>query len=229
MPTDRKQLEPPCFIEIHPFKDFVRLVCSLEKVPLPVFRFRMKEESILAVNLDLFRNTPVLYYVKNKDEGNFIRYIQKNGNETAELSNSTKDRMGIYTPIIGLEKVPEIFKEGYFSKDIKRQKYLLMMVEDLASLCKVALYKILYDDAPLPLFTFSNNGTSVLGAFTRMDDAEDISIFFYTNLKKKPEHSFVKYSSSSPEQTDFTDNTEDHGYLYCKIIRLVEKHPLVGI
>mgnify|MGYP001208794146 CR=1 FL=1 len=229
MSADQKQPNPPCFIEIFSFKDFVRLVCALERVPLPVFRFKMKGESILAAQLDLFQNTPVLYYVKIKEEGNFLRYIQKRGNEIAELRYSTKDRMGIYAPIISLKKVPEIFDEGYSSKDIKRQKYLLMMVEDLASLCKVALYKILYDETPLPLFVFSDNGTSVLGAFTRMDDTEDISIFFYTNLKKKPEHSFVKYSSSSPEQTDFTDNTEDHGYLYGKIIRLNEKHPLVDI
>lgn len=229
MPTDQKQLQPPCFIEILSFQDFTRLVCALERVPLPVFRFRMKGESILALQFDIFQNTPVLYYVKNKDEGNFLRYIQKSGNETAELSNSTKDRMGIYAPIISLEKVPEIFEEGYSSKGIIRQKYLLMKVEDLTSLCKVALYKILFDETPLPLFAFSDNGVSMLGAFTRMDDTDDVSIFFYTDLKKKLEHSFVKYSSSSPERTDFTDNTEDHGYLYGKIIRLVEKHPLVDI
>jgi hypothetical protein len=229
MSTDQKQVEPPCFIEIHSFKDFARLVCALERVPLPVFRFRMKEESILATQFDIVRNMPMLYYVKNKDEGNFLRYIQKSGNETVELSNSTKDRLGIYAPIIALEKIPKIFEEGYSSNDIKQHKYLLMMVENLESLCKVALYKILYDETPLPLFAFSDNDTSVLGAFTRMDDTDDASIFFYTNLKKKIEHSFVKYSSSNPEQTDFTHNTEDHRYLYGKIIKLVKKHPLVDI
>ena len=184
---------------------------------------------LLLLQLDLFQNTPVLYYVKIKEEDNFILYNQKNGIETVELNNSTKDRTGIYAPIISLNKVPELFEDGYKSKNIKQQKYLLMMTKDLANLCKVALYKILYDESPLPLFALSDNGSPVLGAFTRMDDSEDVSIFFYTNLKKIPEQGFVKYSSSSPDKTDFTDNTEDHGYLYGKIIRLSQKHPLVEI
>jgi|TARA_B100001971_G_scaffold63216_1_gene58203 hypothetical protein len=229
MSTDQKDLNIPCFIEIFSINDFARLVCALERIPLPVLKFKVNGEFILATQIDLFHNTPILYFVKIKEEGNFIMYKQKNGKETVEMSNSTKDRMGIYTPIISLKKIPEIFEDGYKSENIKRQKYLLMMAEDLSNLCKLALYKVLHGEEPLPLFSFTNNDVPLVGTFTRMDDADDIPIFFYTNLKKKPEHGFVKYSSSIPEKTGFTDNTEDHGYLYGKIIRLCEKHPLVEI
>ncbi len=67
MSKDQKQLNPPCFIEITSFKDFARLVCALERVPLPVLKFKVNGESVLATQLDLFQNTPVLYYVKIKD------------------------------------------------------------------------------------------------------------------------------------------------------------------
>ena len=229
MSTDQKDLNIPCFIEIFSINDFARFVCALERIPLPVLKFKVNGEFILATQTDSFQNTPILYFVKTKEEGNFIMYKQKNGKETVEMSNSTKDRMGIYAPIISLKKIPRIFEDGYKSKDIKLPKYLLMMTEDLSNLCKLALYKVLYDETPLPLFFLTNNGVPLLGTFTRMDDADDTSIFFYTNLKKKPEHCFIKYSSSNPEKTDFTDNTEGHGYLYSKIIRLGEKHTLVEI
>lgn len=229
MPESEKTLKPPCFIEVESFKDFARLVCSFEKIALPVFRFKMKEENILSVQFDVFRNTPIFYYIKIKDKGNFIEYNYKNGVEVAKLNIVTDNTARIYAPIIAIDKSPEIFCEGFISEDINEQKCMVMKVEDFASICKVALYKISYDETPLPLFMFPNNNKWILGAFTRMDEIDDTSIFFYIELDNKPEFNFVKYSSSNFEKTGITNDLGEHGYLYGKIIKLSEKHPLVDI
>lgn len=229
MPESDKILMPPCFIEVESIKDFTRLACAFERVALPAFRFKMNDEDILAIQFDIFRNMPILYYIKIKDKGNFIGYNYNEGKEIIELSISTDNKTGIYAPIIVVNNAPEIFNQGFFSNEIKQKKYLVMKVEDIASLCKVALYKILYEETPLPIFMFPNNDKWILGSFTRMDEIDDAAIFFYVELDNKPEHNFVKYSSLSPEKTGITNDIGDHGYLYGKIIKLSEKHPLVDV
>lgn len=229
MPESDKILKPPCFIEVESFQDFARLVCSFEKIALPILRFKMKGEDILAIQFDVFRNMPIFYYIKIKDKGNFIEYDYKNGVEMTKLSIVTDNTARIYAPIIAIDKSPEIFEEGFISEDINEQKYMVMKVEDFASICRVALYKISYDETPLPLFLFPNHNKWILGAFTRMDDIDDAAIFFYMELQNKPEYNFVKYSSSSLEKTGITNDIGEHGYLYGKIIKLSEKHPLVDV
>ncbi len=229
MLESEKILKPPCFIEVESIKDFTRLVCAFEKVALPVFRFKMKDEIILAVQLDIFRNTPIIYYIKNNDKGNFIGYNYNNGNEIIELCISTDNTSRMYAPIIAINESPEIFSSGFFSKYNEQQKYMLMKVEDFDSLCKLAFYKIMYDEAPLPIFMFPNNDKWILGSFTKMDEIDEAAIFFYIELKNKPKDNFVRYSSINPEKTSITDNIGEHGYLYGKIIKLNKKHPLVDI
>ncbi|MFQ6135550.1 MAG: hypothetical protein ACE5KU_07055, partial [Nitrososphaerales archaeon] len=178
MSTGDKKLKPPCFVEVAGLNDLARLTCALERVALPIFRFRVKGEDILAAQLDLFRGRPVLYYMKSKDTSSFIGYRSAGGKEAVELSGSTRDAANTYAPIISVEKIPKIFEKGFFEKGAKKDKYLAMQVEDLASLCKVALYKIIFEEPPLPLFTFSEGGRWVLGAFARLDDVDEVAVFF---------------------------------------------------
>jgi hypothetical protein len=38
---------------------------------------------------------------------------------------------------------------------------------------------------------------------------------------------FLRYASQKPEQPAFTSSLDEHGYIYMKVIRLAEGHPLV--
>ncbi len=88
---------------------------------------------------------------------------------------------------------------------------------------------MMFDEPPLPLFSFPNNEKWVIGAFTRLDEMGDLAIFFYTYMKKIPSSGFIKYSNNNIEKTEITNRINEHGYLYGKIIRLTSKHPLVDI
>lgn len=224
-----RKVKAPCFVEVESLVDFARLVCALERVTLPMFGFEASGESVLAVQLDLFRGTPVLYYARCKGPGDFLGYRNTGGREFAELSFSTRDASNVYAPILGLEKIPEMFEKGFFGKGLKREKYISMQVKDIANLCKISLYKIMLDDVPLPLFAFPADGGWIIGTFSRLDDVDEVAVFFYATLSSRPAYSFVKYSSMNPEKTGLTDRVDEHGYVYGKVIRLVEKHPMVEI
>jgi len=100
-------------------------------------------------------------------------------------------------------------------------------VENLISLLKVGTYKMLFEEPPLPLFAFRNGNDWILGAFTRIDEYEEASMFFYTKMKEEPPAGFVRYSPSSIQSTGFSRRTDEHGFVYVKVIKLSEKHPLV--
>ena len=86
---------------------------------------------------------------------------------------------------------------------------------------------MLYEEPPLPLYTFKNNGKWIIGSFARLDDYEEASLFFYTSVDVEPEHGFVRYSPSRVGDTAFSRRTDEHGFIYVKVIKLAEKHPLV--
>ncbi len=229
MSANDKKPKLPCFIEVASLNDFARLTCALERVALPIFRFRVKGEDILAAQLDLFKGTPILYYVKSRDTGSFIGYGSAAGKEVVELSTATREAKNAYAPIISVEKIPKMFAKGFGEKEKKIDKYIGMQVEDLTDICKVAFYKIAFEEPPLPFFTFPVDNEWVLGVFARLDEADEVAVFFHINLKNRPEHGFTKYSSVNPEKTELTDLIDGHGYVYGKIIRLTEAHPMVDI
>lgn len=232
-----KKLNPPSFVEVASLKDLARLACALERVALPIFSFKMDEEVLLAIQLDLFMGTPVLYFARSESAGGFLGYRNLGGKEIAEISVSTRDPANVYAPIISIEKIPEIFAQGFEAVAKKKKEgedlcehYLSMQVGDLDSLCKVALYKIVFEESPLPLFTFKGKGEQwVLGSFARLDDSDETAVFFYTELTDRPSHRFVRYSSVNPERTGLTDRIDEHGYVYGKICELKETHPMVDL
>ncbi len=231
---DTRKLNPPSFVEVVDLKDLARLACALERVALPIFGFKMDDEVLLAIQLDLFMGTPVLYFARSGSAGSFLGYRNVGGREVAELSSSTRDPTNVYAPIISIERVPEIFAEGFKAgpnrKKDSQEHYLSMQVAGLDSLCKVALYKIVFEESPLPLFTFKGKGERwILGSFARLDDSDETAVFFYIELTSRPNHRFVRYSSASPEKTSLTDRIDEHGYVYGKICELKETHPMVDV
>jgi hypothetical protein len=231
-----KNLNPPSFVEVAGLKDLARLTCALERVALPIFSFKMNDKVVLAVHLDLFLGTPVLYFTRSESVGRFLGYRNLGGREVTEISGSTRDPTSVYAPIISIEKTPEIFIKGIEAGLKKRKKdsrrhYLSMQVSDLESLCKVALYKIVFEESPLPLFTFKEREGErwILGTFARLDDSDETAVFFYVELSAQPSQRFVRYSSVSPEKTGLTDRIDEHGYVYGKICELKETHPLVDL
>lgn len=208
-------------------KDFGRLVCALERTPLPAFSLQLNKKDVLAAQTDIINGRPVIYYSNGDSKGGqYLAYRISNGVEEVLLAGSVDNPTYVYSPILNVEKFPRTLARS--AKVDKRSGYTVIKLKDLASLAKVAAYKTIYDEPPLPLFLFKERGGKViLGATMSASDNESISYFYYVTLDEEPGEPFLRYTSQRAERPAFSARLEEHGYVYLKVIRLAADHPLV--
>ena len=205
-------------------KDLARLVCALERVPLPVFSLRLHGDDVLAVQIDFLMSRPVIYYAKFDRSGEFLAYRNVGGVEDITVVDAITNPTFSYAPIIQVDKLPNNMMKNV--KVDKSSGCVSIKLKDVASLAKVSSYKMLYDEAPLPLFLFKD-GKPILGTFMNMNDNDSGSYFYYVELDSAPSEMFMKYSSQRVEKPAFTNKIYEHAYVYMKVIRLRKDHPLV--
>ncbi len=221
-------LKAPCYIPLGGLKDFGRLVCALERTPLPAFSLVFNNEDVLAVQTDIINGRPVIYYAKTEaKDAQYLAYRVSNGIEEVLLADSVSNPTFIYSPILKVEKFPQALARS--AKVDKKSGYTVIKLKDLPSLAKVAAYKTMFDEPPLPLFIFrqQNREEVVLGTPMSANDNDTVSYFYYVSLKEYPQEPFLRYSSLKLEQPIFSSRLDEHGYIYLKMIRLAADHPLV--
>jgi hypothetical protein len=124
------------------------------------------------------------------------------------------------------------------SRVSKKSGYAAIKLMDIYSLAKVAAYKTIYDEPPLPLFLFAKDKTLInnspaeiqeliLGATINLTETDSVSYFYYTIINEEPKFGYLRFSSQSLDQPSFSNRIDEHGYVYLKIIRLAQSHPLV--
>jgi len=220
---EQKQILGTCYVKLSSLADLGRLSCALERAPFPLFAFKEGDNFRIAAQADLFMGTPIFYYFDAKTNGEFLAYRSYGESEEVQLVESASNAAFIYAPVIRVKKMPKELE----SRNEFEDKFLAVEVEDLGSLVKVGAYKMLFEEPPLPLFGFKNGATWILGAFARIDDYEEASLFFYTRMSGEPPAGFVRYSPAKTAETAFSKKTDEHGFVYIKVVKLAEKHPLV--
>ncbi|MDG6906991.1 MAG: hypothetical protein JRN20_14555 [Nitrososphaerota archaeon] len=222
-----KSLKPPIFIEVENLNDLARLTCALERTPLPTFAMATDSSHIVSAQLDMFLGSPIFYFAQAQELKQYLGYRTTTNGEEASLVDIPSNPSFVYAPIIDVVKFPNIFAKGISAHEYRGPRFLSLQVRNLSSLVKVATYKIMFDEPPLPIFTFpTGNGKWRVGTFTRIEDFEEASIFFYYEQDEKPQENFVGYSTSRA-QAYFTNKTDEHGSLFVKVVRLKKPHPLV--
>jgi len=176
----------------------------------------------IAAQADLFMGTPVFYYYDNPTVDEFLAYRTNGEGEEVQLVSSASNASYLYAPVIRVQKMPEPLKE----KEEFPDKFMAVEVENIPSLVKVGAYKTLFEEPPLPLFAFKNGDGWIMGTFARIDDYEEASIFFYTHAGEEPS-GFLRYSYDKITETTYVKRTDEPGYHYIKVVKLVEPHPLV--
>jgi hypothetical protein len=225
--TPEKALKPPIFIELENLNELARLVCALERAPLPTFAMKMDSSNIVSTQLDLFLGSPVFYYASIEQTKEYIGYRTTSFGEEVTMVDTPANPSVVYAPIIDVVKYPEIFQKGLARREYSGPKFLSLEVKNLMSLIKVATYKIIFEESPLPIFAFPSKKSGWrIGTFTRIEDFEEASIFFFYEQESRPTENFVAYSTSKA-QASFTNRTDEHGSLFVKIVRLKKPHPLV--
>ncbi len=220
-------LKAPCYIALGGLKDFGRLVCALERTPMPAFSLVFNKESVLAVQTDIINGRAVIYYSKaDIGNGQYLAYRITGGVEEVLLTDSVGNPTFVYSPILNVDTFPPILARS--ARVDKKSGYTVIKLKDLASLAKVAAYKTMFDEPPLPLFMFSEQGGKViLGSPMSTNDNESVSYFYYVALDEAPKESFLRYSSMKSEKPIFSARIDEHGYVYLKVVRLQADHPLV--
>jgi len=212
-----------CFVELQSLTDLARLSCAFERAPFPIFMSKEGSKYRLAVQTDLFMGIPIFYHFEVEKGGEFLAYRSSGETEDSQLVDAALNPSFMYAPVVHVLKLPRVLEKRSGFK----QRFLAAQVADLPNLMKIASYKMLYEEPPLPLYTFKNGTSWIAGCFARLDDFEEASLFFYSRLKEEPPSGFVRYSASRLGDTDFSKRIDEHGSIYVKVIHLKEKHPLV--
>lgn len=147
--------------------------------------------------------------------------------EEVSVVDSVMNPSFIYTPIINVDKFPATLTRK--ARVNKKSGYISIRLRDLSSLAKVAAYKTIYDEPPLPLLIYKEKNNFVVGSAISLIESDTISYFYYVVLDEEPTSSFLRYSSQKVEQPSFSNRIDEHGYVYLKLIRLASGHPLVKI
>ncbi len=154
------------------------------------------------------------------------------------MVHSIKDTSALYSPIIKLSIPPQSFLKP--AKIGATTKYTGVGLRDLFSLSKLVAYHTIYEESTLPLFLFPKTGSNdsdlpdeesnmkyVLGSHLNLTDSSDTSYFYYVLLEEVIEKYFMKFSMQKSTAPSFSNHIDEHGFIYLKIIKLHDVHPLI--
>lgn len=221
------RLKAPCYIALAGLKDFARLVCALERAPIPAFSFKLGGKTVLAAQHDVIDGRPVIYYFGEVDaeRAQYLAYRISGGMEEVALADAISNPTFVYSPILRVDKFPPALSRS--AKLQKKAGYTVIRLSDLASLAKVAAYKTIYEEAPLPLFISKERNKAIIGTPMSMSENESQSYYYYVPLESAEQGPFLRYSSQRADQPVFTSSLDEHGYIYLKVVKLAAEHPLV--
>jgi hypothetical protein len=222
-----KTPKPATFIELEGLNDLARLTCALERAPLPTFASKFESCYRMSTQLDFFHGSPVFYYSLSKETKQYLGYKATSSGEEISMVDIPSNPALVYSPIIEIVKLPKLFETATERQESSDPKFQSIQVKDLMSLVKIATYKLVFEEPPLPIFAFPTHSRKwKIGTFARIEDFEEASLFFFFEQDSKPIENFVGYSTSKA-QAYLTNRIEEHGSLFVKIIRLKASHPLV--
>lgn len=236
-------LKSPIYIKLKSLDDFARLVCSLERIPIPVFEYRFKDQNIFTVTVDNINGRPIIYYINNlnSNESEYISYKINNNIEEINLADSVKDNAAIYSPIIRIVNLPSQFQKTS-SKISSNNFYIGIGLKDIFSLSKLVAYKTIFEESTTPLFLFPHQSQKksqaslqdkklhyIIGTPLSLYDLNETSYFYYVLLDHDIEKKFLKFSMQKSTTPSFSDHIDEHGFVYMKIIKLSDQHPLLRI
>ena len=210
----------PSYIQVNSPLEFTRLVCALERSPRVSFLHEHQGKKVLSVQMDMLKQSPVIYYSPIENFGHYLSYGFKSGKEESLMVDSTLDNSKLYSPIIKIKSLPASLKPDI---ETSKEKYNPIELEDLSSLAKLSFG---YEEAPFPLFAFKQKDKWFLGVFLNFNE-DGPSYFCHVSLDEEPTKPFLKYTTSKNSEPEFVTHTGDHGYSYIKIIKLKDSHPLV--
>lgn len=212
----------PHYVQVADIIEFSRLVCAFERVPRTSFSFDLEGQHVVSVQMDVFKEKPVIYYTSVTKVGHYLSYGFKAGKEDSEIVNTITNPTYLYSPIVRVKMLPPSLQPEKTTETV----YDPLELEDLTSLVKLSYG---FEEAPFPLFAFPNGTKWMMGVFMNFNESDEVSYFCHFKLDGEPTKPFLKYSSKDGMEPSFVSSINEHGYSYLKIIKLKDKHPLVKL
>lgn len=235
-------LKSPIYIKLKTLNDFARLVCSLERVPSPIYEYKYQGDDVLAVPLDSLNGRSIIYYVNNTqiNQNQYLLYKISNNIEEAYLVENVRDTSALYSPIIKVSSPPLSFIKP--SKITATSRYTGVGLRDLLSLSKLVAFRTIYEESTIPLFLFPKNlndrssidhgqhmSIQILGTPMSMLDSAETNYFYYVFINENVDKCFLKFSIQKSSHPAFSNHIDEHGFIYLKVIQLDTPHPLVKV
>ena len=214
----------PHYVEVSNRIEFSRLICALERVPRTSFSFEHEGSPVLAVQMDLIKERPVIYFTREGKSGHYVSYGFKAGKEDSDIINTITNPTYLYSPIVRVKTLPASLKPETKTEDLNY--YEPLELEDLESLVKLSYG---FEESPFPLFAFPTGDKWMVGVFMNFNESDEVSFFCHVILDKEPQNPFLKYSSQNGVEPSFAPSVNEHGYSYLKVIKLKDRHPLVKL
>ena len=187
-----KTAKQATFIELDSLNDLARLTCALERAPLPTFANGSGSQYRLSSQIDFFSGSAVFYYSDSVATGQFLAYKTTGTGEEVNLVEVPSNPSFVYSPVIEVVKFPKVFQP----KKVRQSgpRYQSVELKDITSLIKIATYKVIFEEPPLPVFAFPiGGGKWRLGTFARIEDFDEASVFFYVDREHRPVENLVGY------------------------------------
>lgn len=209
------------FIEVVSFLDFARFVCAFREYPLRVYAHKLHDKMVLSSRLVL--SNSILAFYTNYENGRYLEYDPKGGKEIARVVNSIQSPSN-YAPIVHLESLP------FSITSTKRitDKFKTSKVRDLGNLARLTYDPEWPDDPKVTLLCFPRGKKWIVGYMSIIELDETVYCFYYVELDKEPDKSFIKYSGHKGIPAQFTDIFQ-HGFPYLPIVKLKKEHPIFGL
>ena len=96
----------PTYIEVANRIEFSRLVCALERVPRTSFSLEHDGKPVIAVQMDLLKERPVIYYATAEKTGHYISYGFKAGKEESDIVNTRSEGTRLNSSHIQKSRMP---------------------------------------------------------------------------------------------------------------------------
>ena len=90
----------PNYIKVTSPLEFTRLVCALERSPRVSFLHEHEGNKVLSVQMDMLKESPVIYYTPVESFDHYLSYGFRSGKEESVMVNSTLDNSKLYSPCL---------------------------------------------------------------------------------------------------------------------------------
>ncbi|MEM3781404.1 MAG: hypothetical protein QXT43_00375 [Candidatus Micrarchaeaceae archaeon] len=212
------------FVRALSLGDLCRLVSAFQTTDTLFYTKANGKASVAALG-ERIGKTQLAYYVNTATKGKFVNYEQLRDGERAELSDTAE-----FIPQTGSKYSINVISADLDALNAKRRRkesVTSIRLDSLLDLAKAAIRHSASNELVPHVYSFAAGTKHIFGAFDLIDElSDDRPAFYFTTSSQPADKAFIAYNYKDDSVT-LSDRSDEHEYLYIKIVRLAEAMPYV--